>query len=320
MIVLLLAAGFILWSALYGLTYYAGTNQKEYANKSWFYTLFGAIGISVNKNTDAIAKVTESPMVTVMVTKKMSPSNKVTGKVTARDTTVSPIMSPSATPTRLVTPTQTPLATPKKILLPTPLPTFTPSPTPSPSLPLITTTPTPSSSPIVETSSAIVVINEIAWMGTATSSADEWMELYNDTENVIDLSGWTLKSLTGTNPDPIIVLSGVIPSFGYFLLERTNDSTISDILADQIYTGALSDSGETLELRDAAGNLKDKVSNVGSWYAGSKTSRSSMERIDSKQSGDNASNWKTNTGITKNGRDAGNSPINGTPKAINSAN
>lgn len=327
---MLLISGLVLWSALYVLTYYTGTNQKEHVSRSWFYALLGTIGISINTNTDAIAKITESPMVTVMVTKKMSPSNKVTGKVTTKDTIVSPTMSPPPTPTKLVTPTQTPSATPKKTLssLPTPSssPTFTPSPTPtltptpSPSLPLATITPTPSPIPIVETSSVTVIINEIAWMGTATSSSDEWIELYNATENTIDLTGWTLKSLTGTNPDPIIILSGIIQPFGYFLLERTNDSTISDILADQIYTGALSDSGEILELRDETGNLWDKVSNIGNWYAGNKTSRSAMERIDSKQSGDNASNWKTNDGITKNGHDAGNSPINGTPKAINSAN
>lgn len=151
------------------------------------------------------------------------------------------------------------------------------------------------------------------------SASDEWMELYNISESPVDLSGWILKSLTGSNPDPIIILSGIIQPFSYFLLERTNDSTISDISADQIYTGALSDGGEILELRDSAGNLQDKASNVGGWYAGDKTSRSSMERINPSQSGDNAANWKTNDGIIKNGRDAENGSINGTPKAINSA-
>lgn len=150
------------------------------------------------------------------------------------------------------------------------------------------------------------------------SASDEWMELYNISERPVDLSGWTLKSLTGSNPDPIIVLSGIILPFSYFLLERTNDSTISDISADQIYTGALSDGGEILELRDSAGNLQDKASNAGGWYAGDKTSRSSMERIN--QSGDNAANWKTNDGTTKNGHNAENGLINGTPKAQNSAN
>lgn len=329
LIVLFLISGLVLWSAVY----YIGMNQKEHTERNWFSLFLGVKGVSLNKNTEIVTKMTGSPMVTEMVTKKMSPSNKVTGKVTVGDTIASPIMSPSSSPMKLETPTQTPLTTPKKIITPsptsvlTPSPsstirpssTFSPSPIPSPSLPLTTITPTPSISPIFETSSVVVVINEIAWMGTITSSNDEWIELYNATGNTIDLSGWTLKSTTGTNPDPVIVLSGVIQPFGYFLLERTNDSTISDITADQIYTGALSDSGETLELRDTAGNLWDKVSNAGGWYAGNKIGRFSMERIDFKQTGDNALNWKTNDGITKNGNDAGNNPINGTPRAINSS-
>ena len=43
-----------------------------------------------------------------------------------------------------------------------------------------------------------VVISEIAWSGTATSSYDEWLELYNNTANPIDLSGWTLSAADGT--------------------------------------------------------------------------------------------------------------------------
>ena len=38
-----------------------------------------------------------------------------------------------------------------------------------------------------------LVINEIAWAGTAASSADEWIELFNPTDQPIDLSGWTLS-------------------------------------------------------------------------------------------------------------------------------
>lgn len=295
------------------------------------------------RNTGDTTSTEEFSKVTVTVTNGMSPSNMVTKKVTGRDTMATPIMSPILTPLKLSSPIQTPIPSPKLIFSPssspivplvtvtpiqsisTPTPTPTSISTPTPTLtpaPTLTITPTPtptlSPSPTVQTSTVTIVINEIAWMGTATSSSDEWMELYNTTENLIDLSGWTLKSLTGANPDPIINLSGVIQPFGYFLLERTNDSTISDILADQIYTGALSDNGESLELRDMDGNLRDEVLNAGGWYAGNKTSRSSMERIDSMQFNDNATNWKTNDGITKNGHDAGNNPINGTPKTKNS--
>lgn len=101
-----------------------------------------------------------------------------------------------------------------------------------------------------------VVINEVAWAGTAASSADEWIELYNNTDSPIDLRGWTLEAADGT---PSIALSGVISPGGYYLLERTNDDTVSDIPADQVYTGALQNGGESLALRDEGGVIVDAL-------------------------------------------------------------
>ena len=201
--------------------------------------------------------------------------------------------------------TNSPQATPT--LTPSPSPSMSPTPTPSP-------TPEPDGDTLGQ-----VVINEIAWMGTsALLSNDEWMELYNTTNQTVDLTGWTLKSLTGTSPDPQITLSGSIGPFGFYLLERTDDTTVSDISADKTYTGALSDTGEMLELRDAFGVLQDKILGDSGWYAGNKNTRSSMERVNPKQSGDNSANWATNNGTTKNGHDATGNPINGTPRAQNS--
>ena len=160
-----------------------------------------------------------------------------------------------------------------------------------------------------------VVINEVAWMGTQAFVVDEWIELKNNTTSPIDLTGWVLVAGDGT---PSIALNGVIPAQGYFLLERTNDSTVSDIPADQIYTGALKDDGEVLTLRDAAGNVIDTANgNGGAWPAGDKDTRSSMERVDPTVPDDDA-NWGTNDGVTRNGLDANGNPLNGTPKASNS--
>ncbi|MCA9977147.1 MAG: lamin tail domain-containing protein, partial [Anaerolineales bacterium] len=69
-----------------------------------------------------------------------------------------------------------------------------------------------------------VIISEIAWGGTAASSADEWIELHNRTATPINLTNWTLNAADG---EPAITLSGTIPAYGFFLLERTDDSTIS---------------------------------------------------------------------------------------------
>ena len=70
-------------------------------------------------------------------------------------------------------------------------------------------------------------MNEIAWGGTAANAADEWIELYNTTDQAIALDGWSLAALDG---GPAIALSGVVPPGGYFILERTDDGTISDTL------------------------------------------------------------------------------------------
>ena len=94
-------------------------------------------------------------------------------------------------------------------------------------------------------------------MGTSLSFNDEWVELYNTASQSVDISGWTLVAADGT-PN-IHLTSKSIDPFGFFLLERTNDDTISDISADQIYVGALEDAGETFELRDNVGSLIDSV-------------------------------------------------------------
>jgi len=146
-----------------------------------------------------------------------------------------------------------------------------------------------------------VVINEVAWMGNANSTADEWLELYNNTTSTIDLTGWTLKFSTASSS---INLSGTIGANGYFLLERTDDHSMPAIAADQIYTGALSNDGAVLELRDKDNNLIDMIDGSGGWFAGDNTSKKTMERINSALASEK-DNW------------ADSLLENGTPKAQN---
>ena len=83
---------------------------------------------------------------------------------------------------------------------------------------------------------AAVFINEVAWMGTSVSDTDEWIELYNDGAEEVALAGWTLR---GAGTAPNITLSGNISGGGFYLLERTDDTTVPSVTADKIYTGAL---------------------------------------------------------------------------------
>ena len=150
-----------------------------------------------------------------------------------------------------------------------------------------------------------VVINEIAWMGTQTAYQDEWIELYNNTDSVIKLDGWLLRATDGT---PEINLAGTVPANGFYLLERTDDTTVPDITADQTYTGDLGNSGENLELYDNNDprNLIDAVDSSSGWFTGDNTTKQTMERITPTSSGSAHENWQTSQ-----------SP-GGTPKSQNS--
>ncbi len=91
-----------------------------------------------------------------------------------------------------------------------------------------------------------VVINEVAWMGTAADSNHEWIELYNNTGQDINLDGWQLIAADGT---PSFSLSGIITAGGFFLLERNTDDAVKNISAGQIYPNqALANTGEQLGL------------------------------------------------------------------------
>jgi len=136
--------------------------------------------------------------------------------------------------------------------------------------------------------SANVVINEVAWMGTEVSSSDEWIELYNDSNEGVNLDGWVLGSEDGS---PSINLSGVIAAGSFFLLERTDDTSVPDVSADLIYTGALLDSGEILILKNNSGNEVDKIDASGGWPAGDKVTKETMQK--------SGSAWITATGTPK---------------------
>jgi hypothetical protein len=152
-----------------------------------------------------------------------------------------------------------------------------------------------------------ILINEIAWAGTEASANDEWIELWNPGEADIHLDGWVLTD----EGDISIDLMGIIPAGGYVLLERTDDATIADFPADAIYTGALSDAGETLRLVDPSGNAIDVVNPGGeAWPAGDAGRRASMERAEGE--------WASFSGDLGRGLDASGHSIQGTPGSDNS--
>lgn len=158
-----------------------------------------------------------------------------------------------------------------------------------------------------------ILINEVAWMGSAANSADEWVELYNSSSSAVDLAGWGLYEAGGGTL--VINLSGAIPAGGYYIIERTDDNSVSDIAADVFgpFAGSgLNNSGEYLVLKDSGGAAVDSVDASAGWPAGDNVAKASMER---KSDG----GWQTNDGATINGKDAQGGAIIGTPKSANSS-
>ncbi|MDO8620038.1 MAG: hypothetical protein Q7R64_01665 [bacterium] len=172
-----------------------------------------------------------------------------------------------------------------------------------------------------------VVVNEIAWAGTTASPFDEWVELYNRTGRDISLANIVFYA---SDLSPYIPLSGTIGANGYFLIERTDDTTVNSVPADLVapFSGSgggsgLNNSGESLLLALSFGGATttfDTVATCGAnWCGGDDANRRTMERYDSAVSGNLSSNWYSHLGeFIRNGSDANGAILNGTPRAKNS--
>ncbi len=178
---------------------------------------------------------------------------------------------------------------------------------------------------LISPSFSDVVINEVAWMGTAAWPTDEWIELYNFGRE-ISLDGWRLEAADG-DPSIPFTAEDSIPAGGYLLLERGDDNVVSDInlpndssdkVNVKIYnSGEMSDAGETLYLLNPSRAVIDTVNDDGGpWPAGLLSNFGSMER---RRNPDNISDaaWITNTGERANGLDAKGERIRGTPGDMN---
>ena len=143
-----------------------------------------------------------------------------------------------------------------------------------------------------------VIINEIAWMGTTNSAADEWIELRNISGTAVNLAGWQLLD-KDNQIEIIFTKENQIPANGFYLLERTDDNSVPNVAADLIYTGGLGNTNEAIYLFDENCQLQDEVLTNSDWSDGDNSSKRTMERK-------NNLTWQTS------------SNIGGTPKKANS--
>jgi PKD repeat protein len=148
-----------------------------------------------------------------------------------------------------------------------------------------------------------IIINEIQIAGT--SSNDEFIELFNPTNEPVNLEGYKLskKTKTGSSESTLVSatkFSGIIQAHGYFLIAHPNYR--EEMSADLDYSGStyyISDDN-TILLYNESGILLDKVgfglaNDSENSPAENPNASQSIERKDFIDSDDNAADFSINT-------------------------
>ena len=134
-----------------------------------------------------------------------------------------------------------------------------------------------------------VLLNEVAWMGSAQGSSDEWLELANVSDRTIGTGGWQILNNSGSIK---IDLGADSVMFGKSF--RVFRRAAAD------YSGALNNSGDRLKIFDDECKIVDELNALDDWPAGDNTAKKTLERDA------NSSGWHTSA------------DVGGTPGAQNS--
>ncbi len=138
-----------------------------------------------------------------------------------------------------------------------------------------------------------VVFNELMWMGSTVSTADEWIELRNTTDSPIPLEGWVITK--GPADTMLTISSGTIDSAGVFLIANWDSSKSKlNVAPDMVSTKVdLSDNNLQLKLYSATGDTIDIAGDGEEPLAGNKDNKCSMVRNNDPDEGTSALNWFT---------------------------
>ena len=130
-----------------------------------------------------------------------------------------------------------------------------------------------------------VLISEINWAGSAASTDDYFVELYNSTNTSIDLKTYYLENIAANPAQNLTFSTGaiaglgnctntIIPAKSYFLISKYSKldaKTLLNIDSDCVIPSLdLSGSGKQISLKTPAGLVIDQ-SPTGNWAAGTKT-------------------------------------------------
>jgi len=144
----------------------------------------------------------------------------------------------------------------------------------------------------VEFFRASVVINEIMYRPRVGES--EWLELYNDSEQFYNLSGWKFADARDTveiSPTPVVIapesyviLSGDSSVIWYYGLDPQSCVVVKSL-------PTLNNDEDDLKIFSPAGRLIDRVTYSDSWMRRNVNAGISLERINPNISAQLADNW-----------------------------
>ncbi|MBQ3991195.1 MAG: lamin tail domain-containing protein, partial [Bacteroidales bacterium] len=148
----------------------------------------------------------------------------------------------------------------------------------------------------VEAGTGSVVINEIMADPTPVVGLpeSEYIELYNNSPDAINLEGWTLKI---GNTSKVLGAYTLYPSEYVVICRDGNDTLfydINNILTTSLATTALTNGGTTITLYNEFMSEVDKITYSSAWYrnAGKKDGGWSLERIDPNNRCEQSTNWR----------------------------
>ena len=146
-----------------------------------------------------------------------------------------------------------------------------------------------------------IIINEINYNSSDNFDPEDWVELYNLTEETIDLSGWSFKD---ENDDHVFTFpkNNLIGSNEYLVL--TKDSTAFTLHFTDIknYIGdlgfGLSGGGELIRLFDSDNNLRDFVeyNDSNPWPEAADGNGPTLELINPSYDNSQAKSWSASKG------------------------
>nr|WP_226895531.1 lamin tail domain-containing protein [Luteolibacter marinus] len=136
------------------------------------------------------------------------------------------------------------------------------------------------------------VITEFHYRPADKTSPEEFIEIHNPGDSALDLSGWTLSDAVAfTFPG-----GTTLPAGGYLVVAENPATLLSRYGAAALgpWTGNLNSSGESIDLRDAGGTLRDRVDyGVGfPWPTGSDGGGNSAELVHPGLDNDLGGSWR----------------------------